>query len=224
MKNYNVLEVKVDNFGECGFCQTQEDEILQVSFELWSEWLHVMHRMGNKEWGGVFSVKDKVISDFKIPKQEVTSSECEFLEELGGEGILHSHHELGAFHSAQDDKQARNLYEYSVVISSKGYIAVKRVRLPCKGFGYVKVKLEIINAPEGCFEKITEKKVKLDEIDFLKAGKSEIKDVSFKNLLVDKEEAEVYECPCCHEQFYAEMMDGLEGCPFCNSEFYVDIV
>lgn len=221
MKNFNMLDVKVHNFGECGFCQTKEDmEILKISFDIWSKWLHIMHSMGNKEWGGVFWIKENSIIDFKIPKQEVTGTECKFLEELGGVGILHSHHDMGAFHSNQDDKQARNLYEYSIVISSKGYEAVKKVKLPCGGFGYVKVKLEILNCPEICFENITEKKEKLEQVSFLGNGKRELRDVGFEDFLMDKEEPEVYECAYCHEQFYAEAIEGLNSCPYCNCEFY----
>ena len=120
--------------------------------------MYISQRMGGKEWGAVFWVKDNTITSFKIPKQEVGSVDCEFKEELGGDGIIHSHHDMGAFHSSQDDAHARNLYTYSIVIAnSNGSIATKRVKLPCNGFGYVKISLQLVELPEIDLSKITEK-------------------------------------------------------------------
>ena len=57
-----------------------------------------------------------------------------------------------------DDAHARNLYIYSIVIANaKGSIATKRVKLPCNGFGYTKVDLELIDLPQIDLSKITEK-------------------------------------------------------------------
>ena len=65
---------------------------------------------------------------------------------------------MGAFHSSQDDAHARNLYTYSIVIAnSKGSIATKRVKLPCNGFGYVKISLQLIELPAIDLSKINEK-------------------------------------------------------------------
>ena len=120
--------------------------------------MYISRLMQDKEWGAIFWVKDNTITSFKIPKQEVTSVECEFKEELGGDGIIHSHHDMGAFQSSQDDAHARNLYTYSIVTAnSKGSIATKRVKLPCNGFGYVKIELKIIDLPEIDLSKISER-------------------------------------------------------------------
>jgi hypothetical protein len=83
----------------------------------------------------------------------------EFKEELGGNGIVHSHHDMGAFHSGQDEKHCRNVYDYSIVVSnSKGYVASRRVKLPCGAFGYQVVKLTLTGIPEGLdLSKIREK-------------------------------------------------------------------
>jgi len=160
-KDSNVLGVKVKDYGECEYCSDEDNkEILKIPWNIWSQWLYVSQRMGGKEWGSVFWVKDSAITEFKIPRQKVSSTECEFEEDLGGDGIIHSHHELGAFHSSQDDRHARNLYVYSIVIAnSGGYIATKRVKLPCKGFGYVKVNLRLIDCPDMDISQITEKTV-----------------------------------------------------------------
>jgi len=155
------LEVRIKNYGECGFCEDEDNkEVLKIPWNIFSQWLYISQHMGSKEWGAVFWVKDSTIADFKIPKQQVSSAECEFAEDLGGDGIIHSHHDMGAFHSSQDDRHARNLYEYSIVISnSKGYAATRRRKLPCNGFGYVKVELHLVNCPEIELSRITEKAI-----------------------------------------------------------------
>jgi hypothetical protein len=156
-KKSNILDVKVKNYGECGYCAGHE-EILNIPWNIWSQWLFISNQMGDKEWGAIFWVKNNTITSFEIPKQEVSSVDCEFKEELGGDGIIHSHHNMDAFHSRQDDTHARNLYTYSVVITnSKGNIATKRVKLPCNGFGYVEVKLQLIEVPGIDLSKITGK-------------------------------------------------------------------
>lgn len=157
-KNSNLLEVKVKNYGECSFCQDEENkESLKIPWSIFSQWLYILQRMGSREWGAVFWVKDNAITNFKIPKQRVSSTECEFQEDLGGDGIVHSHHEMGAFHSSQDDHHARNLYIYSIVISSSGYAATKKIKLPCNGFGYQKAELYLTGCPEIEFSRIAEK-------------------------------------------------------------------
>ncbi len=159
LKKSNILEVKIKNYGECGFCTEHDNqETLKIPWNIWSQWLYISQCMGDKEWGAVFWVKDNTITGFKIPKQEVGSVDCEFKEELGGDGIIHSHHDMGAFHSSQDDAHARNLYTYSIVTAnSKGSIATKRVKLPCKGFGYVKISLQLVELPAIDLSKINER-------------------------------------------------------------------
>jgi len=159
IKRSNILDVKIKNYGECGFCSDHDHkETLKIPWSIWSQWLFISQRMDDKEWGAVFWVKDNTITSFKIPKQEVGSVDCEFKEELGGDGIIHSHHDMGAFHSSQDDAHARNLYTYSIVIANaKGSIATKRVKLPCNGFGYVKIRLQLVELPEIDLSKISER-------------------------------------------------------------------
>jgi hypothetical protein len=163
IKGCNILDVNVKNYGRCDYCADPDNIVtLNLSWEIWSQWLYISQKMGSKEWGCVFWVKDNTITHFRIPKQEVTSTECEFKEELGGNGIMHSHHNMSAFHSLQDDQHARNLYDYSIVMSnSNGYEATKRVKIPCGGFSYVKVELLITGCPETDLMGITEKRTDL---------------------------------------------------------------
>ena len=69
-KKSNILDVKVEYYGECGFCSKKDNqEILNIPWNIWSQWMYISQRMGEKEWGAVFWVKDNAISSFKIPKQ-----------------------------------------------------------------------------------------------------------------------------------------------------------
>lgn len=155
----NILDVKVKNYSDCGFCKDEDtEETLTVPWEIYSRWLYLCNQFQDKEWGGVFTVAAGIVSDFRIPKQEISTASVEFEEELGGNGIVHSHHGMGAFHSGQDDKACRNLYAYSVVLTNdQGYAASRRRDLPCGGFGYVDVKLLVSDIPENLdIDKITE--------------------------------------------------------------------
>ena len=158
-KESNVLEVRVKDYGECGYCQDEDNRaVLYVPWGIWMEWQHISLKMKDKEWGAVFWVKDDTVTSYKIPKQEVSGAECEFKEELGGDGMVHSHHSMGAFHSAQDDRHARNLYLYSIVLSNKdGSVATKRIKLPCGGFGYLKLELCPTGLPEIDLSQIAER-------------------------------------------------------------------
>jgi hypothetical protein len=226
----NVLGVKSKVY-ECGFCK-KDKEILVIPWGIYSQWLWISQEMGQLEWGGVFTVKDGRIESFKIPKQEVTSSICEFKEDIGGNGMVHSHHDMGAFHSRQDDEQARNLYHYSIVLSSTGYEASRRKPLPCGGFGYVDVGIEIEGCPvSNISELITEKKFETwgsawdDEWDFSKEHKKKNNNKRGhehpRGTLFKEEEELLVECPSCGNSSSPEELDVSNGiCGFCTCDVY----
>lgn len=149
VKNSNILDIKSRDYGECGWCKDSDNVAkLKIEWSLWCTWLFINSKMDNLEWTGVYDVVDEVITNFRLPRQVVKGTECEMLEDLGGNGVVHSHHNMGAFHSGQDDKHCRNLYTYSLVLSnSNGYDGSMRRILPCGGFGHSELELEFINAP-----------------------------------------------------------------------------
>jgi hypothetical protein len=144
----NILGVESKVYSDCGYCKGKKmEEELIVPWKIYSEWLFMNQHMGNKEWGAVFNVVDGKITDYKIPPQYVTGTECAFREELGGNGMIHSHHTMSASFSGQDDKQQRNVYTWSLILTATGYVACKKAQLPCGGFSYVDVKLKIEDLP-----------------------------------------------------------------------------
>jgi hypothetical protein len=151
----NILDVKIKNYTDCDYCKDKEDgQSLIIPFKIWCEWLYISNENTGKEWGAVLDIKDNKLIGYKIPQQETSSTECEFKEELGGNGIMHSHHTMGAFHSAQDDKHARNLYEYSIVISTSGYVCTRKMKLPCGGYGYKEIEILLTDVPDLEIDKI----------------------------------------------------------------------
>ena len=228
-KKSNILDVEIKNYGECGFCSGIDNkETLKIPWAIWSQWMYISRLMQDKEWGAIFWVKDNTITSFKIPKQEVTSVECEFKEELGGDGIIHSHHDMGAFHSSQDDAHARNLYTYSIVTAnSKGSIATKRVKLPCNGFGYVKIELKIVDLPEIDLSKISEKaKEMIPEASFgfgedeYSCADCQTGDCENCQLLYMPyaacESCETFKCKSCKIVSGLDTRDVLPFCELCN--------
>ena len=71
IKKSNILEVRIKNYGECGFCSEHDDQdILRIPWDIWSQWKYISQCMQDKEWGAVFWAKDNTVTSFKIPKQE----------------------------------------------------------------------------------------------------------------------------------------------------------
>jgi hypothetical protein len=225
----NILNVNIKNYTECGWCLDKTNtEILNIPWAIWSQWLFISQRMGKKEWGAVFWIKDNTIFDFRIPRQEVSSVDCEFKEELGGDGIVHSHHDMGAFHSSQDDAHARNLYEYSIVLAnSDGYTATKRIKLPCHGFGYIKVQLQIVELPAIEFPKISERARELISEESYGYPQQEppcdecltqsCEDCQFMDAgCVSCENCDTFKCKTCKLTIGLDMSETLPFCSFCR--------
>lgn len=163
----NILGVEAKVFTECGHCKSIGKIDLEIPYKIYAEWLVLLKQYSNLEWGAVFTVVNGVVISYQIPKQEVTATEVTFKEELAGNGMLHSHHSmhLNGF-SAQDDTQARNLYEWSIVISFTGYTACRKINLPCNGFSYQDVALKIKDFPDLNTANIKEKPILNDYMEF----------------------------------------------------------
>jgi len=155
----NILDVKIKNFYDCGFCKEKEMEVF-VPWEMFCKWQFLMKKFSGKEWGGVCDVDKKgILGNFRIPEQEITTTSVEFKEDIKCDCYIHSHHKMGAFHSGQDDKEFRNLTNLSIVISDNDICGSYRTKLPCGGFGYYTAKINIMEMPDKIMgiEKIKEK-------------------------------------------------------------------
>lgn len=152
----NILDLKTDIHKNCDYCKKEKKE-LKIPFRYWSEWLYLLSKYPNKEWGIVFWVNNNNVIDYKIPPQEVTATEVVFKEDLGGDGMLHSHHSMGNGFSSQDDIQARNLYEWNLILSHTGLNGCYKTKLPCGSYGYQDINVSIIDTPIILTENIKDK-------------------------------------------------------------------
>lgn len=177
----NIYQKKVDNddilgvaddikiHKVCG-CMAGVKAELTIPWDIWQKWLCISSSMKNLEWGAVYDVvsyvgdkkldikAEDIVSEFRVPKQTVSGGSCHFEEDLGGNGVVHSHHSMGAFHSAQDDAATRNLYDWSIVLSDKGYEACKRVKMKCGDYTYIPVTLNFTDIPGIKMKNIVEEK------------------------------------------------------------------
>lgn len=163
----NILGVEVNIHKDCG-CMAGQKAELTVPWEIWQKWLAISSSMKNLEWGAVYDViplnegkeprdiTGYMINAFRVPKQVVSGGSCHFEEDLGGNGVVHSHHSMGAFHSAQDDAATRNLFDWSIVLSDKGYEACMRVKMKCGDYTYIPVTLNFTDIPEVKIDNIKE--------------------------------------------------------------------
>jgi len=133
-----LIDSSIEIYSECGWCKGRgKGESITLSDKAVAQIISLCKKFDNKEWGAVFTVKDGIVGEILIPKQKVSGASVEFIEELGGNGCIHSHNTMDAFWSKTDDTTFRDRYEYSIVVNNKlEYKACHRVKLPCGGFGY----------------------------------------------------------------------------------------
>jgi hypothetical protein len=139
--------------------KTTVAEKVTVPLEIWLQWQYVNSKMGHLEWGGVFDIKNGMVSNFRIPKQSVTGGSCVFDEDIGGNGHVHSHHSMGAFNSGTDDHSTRNMFDYAVVLSGYDYVMTKRVKVSEGNYKWTPVEIITPEMPKVDISNITEKKI-----------------------------------------------------------------
>lgn len=144
----DALGIKSACITACSEATTPKD--LVVPPELWAIWADLMNRLPTDEWLMIYNVNDAgVITEWDFPKQKVTKTMVEIVDGDGSgfNGVVHSHNDMGSFHSGQDDLQCRNLYNYSIVLSKKGseinYVATAKAMTPCGKFLYKNIKVNI---------------------------------------------------------------------------------
>lgn len=119
--------------------------------DVWATWQAATRVRPELEILGLFSVgEDGRVTDLVIPRQEIEGGSCTLLEQNGHhDGMIHSHHNMGAFFSTMDKETALPNYRFNVVTDHKGgYEAAERITLPCGGYGFVDLNIAVEYAPE----------------------------------------------------------------------------
>lgn len=94
----------------------------------------LMEKYKNIEWLAYLIGTDYVVDDLFIPNQEVTSVSINVLSPLSNKeclGVIHSHHNMGAFFSKTDEDYINSNHDVSIVVSTKGMLAQARKVTPC---------------------------------------------------------------------------------------------
>jgi len=113
--------------------------------------------------------KDFYITDLLVPKQTVSSTSVEVDEPLsaGILGTVHSHHNMGAFHSNTDDTYIGENHIITLVYGNaaeKPYVAKIRLTTPCGGYFLVDTKVFVEKPePEGLQEFIDSSLLMIEE-------------------------------------------------------------
>ena len=109
-------------------------------------------RMGNKEWlAYLHGEKGKgyyFIRSLEVPEQEVTATSVEVLKPKDALGTIHSHHNMGVFHSGTDDKFVGGNHALTIVCDNDNkYKAKIKMVLPCKASVLIDADV-VIETPE----------------------------------------------------------------------------
>lgn len=114
--------------------------------ELWDQWKAATHFNTNLEILALFRVDStNTVTELHFPPQEVEKAACQVLEQDGQwDGLIHSHHDMGAFFSSDDKATALPNYRFNVVTCHKGdYKGAERITLPCGGLGFRDLTVEV---------------------------------------------------------------------------------
>lgn len=139
-----MIEVD-DNVFKCGRHDLKPLNIM-FSNQVFLEIVDLLHQYPTYEWLGFLKGRlnrDNILylDNLTIPPQTVTGGSATLQEgyqlptRANGEylGVIHSHNNLGAFHSATDKEYMHN-YQFSITVdNSLKFVAVIETALPCGG-------------------------------------------------------------------------------------------
>lgn len=151
-------------FKNCDWCGSRDKRVLYIPYDLWLWWhdrttvrprLELLALIQATE--AVGNVEGWMVTKMWLPKQRVTSVECEILESSGeANGMIHSHHGMSAKMSSQDEKELLPAYGISIVTNHDREVeAYERVTLPCGGIGFRKLEV-LVGKSEAAEDEVEE--------------------------------------------------------------------
>ena len=132
----------------------------------------LLEKYPSQEWlgyliGDVDEDDEFYIRDMVIPVQEADSSSVEvkeYPEDVQNIiGVMHSHHNMGAFFSGVDDEFINANHAVSIVVTNKEWKITGRIKTPCGEAKRVEAEMDIVNPPVDGMD------------DFLKVADSNVK-------------------------------------------------
>lgn len=142
-----VFKVEHEEYeGECGVCNPP---VVTMSSKVEDKVMALMAKYPHTEWLGYLLGDGFHIEDMIIPKQEVSVAAVEvkeFPQDMPNIiGVIHSHHNMGNFHSSTDNEYLVGNHNVSIVATSDGKFEVKaRVLTPCNKLLVRKVEVSMV--------------------------------------------------------------------------------
>lgn len=132
----------------------------------------LMEKYSNIEWLAYLLGKDLHVEDIFVPNQKVSSGsvnniDCKEFNTLPIVGVIHSHHNMGAFFSHTDDSYINQNHDISIVVSKNGPKGQVRWKTPCGAVKTVDAKIKL------------DLDVDFNEEDFLKEAGEKIKEHTY---------------------------------------------
>lgn len=136
---YSAKESKWSSGLDIVECGRVKPPVVVLSLHVHALVLTLLGQFEGTEWLayliGTESKKEVAVTDLFIPKQEVSAGDVQvkrFDFPPGMVGVIHSHHDMGAFFSSQDEGNVNKHHKLSIVVDSGGrYKATIKVRVPC---------------------------------------------------------------------------------------------
>jgi len=149
MPHFKFDDVKVCH--KCDHLDAQAKPKLTWPPDLWDAWRTITRVNMDLEVLALFRVdKDNLVTELEVPEQEVEQAACKVLKQDGHwDGMIHSHHNMGAFMSGDDKATLMPNYRFSMVTNHKGEVLTfEKIDLPCGGIGFKEVETLVQLRPE----------------------------------------------------------------------------
>jgi len=130
---------------ECGMIN-KKAKTIHITQQVMKKIKTLLHYLPQLEWLGYLTIENNIITDITIPSQEVSFASVEVITPSDYDGIIHSHHKIGAFHSLTDLEGGDANNQISLVIDNKrNIVGIERVELPCGAYCFREIKVEEIS-------------------------------------------------------------------------------
>lgn len=137
--SYSAKESKWSSGLDIVACGRVKPPVVVLTLRVHALILALLDQFEGTEWlaylVGTESKRRVTVTDLFIPKQEVSTGDVNvkgFDFPPSMVGVIHSHHNMGAFFSSQDEGNVNKHHKLSIVVDSGGrYKATIKARVPC---------------------------------------------------------------------------------------------
>lgn len=161
--------LKISKDHKCPSLEEAEATKVIMPYRIWMLVMKLTHAV-DTEWLGYLQAEqlesgDWHVLELQIPEQEVQAAHVEPTETIHAPGVIHSHVNMSATFSANDDEYINSNHDFSIVVNKNAQVSVvQRVKLPCGALILSDSSLEVdYPEPEETEEFVKAAKAKLKE-------------------------------------------------------------